>query len=378
MFERSPESSTALDPVTPAFIPGVPYRQTFQEAAPENRVRGNITYADGARSPPLNIYMPAPENLTSSTSPPHHTIESRPSPTPSFSTAAAGKIPEGTGAGHQESNMPAPATSTSFRSPLHHTIESRPSPTSSLVVGQTLEGTGAGQEVLKLRGATDGEKVTFPLPIPGTITCDLCRPPDSWRRKQSKHRDALKHLQEQHDARIVAAFRCRRCGYATTTLHAGNRHLSRSCTGVRALEEAPQEVGSTELREDGTLVLLWPARPSSCPILHCTFVTSASGVTVATSIDHHLSRRHGTQMGRRLWRCTHCDTTMAGLETREHRCGGPRRMKPAGGPKRPRAGPPVPAPAHPKRSSPSTTARGRTSTEEEDVTGMKEDRLPTH
>ncbi|KAK3774387.1 hypothetical protein RRG08_049042 [Elysia crispata] len=28
---------------------------------------------------------------------------------------------------------------------------------------------------------------------------------------------------------------------ATTTQHAGNRHISCSCTGVRALEQAPQE-----------------------------------------------------------------------------------------------------------------------------------------
>ena len=220
--------------------------------------------------------------------------------------------------------MPAPITLPSPASPQHHAIESRPSPVSSIVAGQAQEGTGAGQQDLRLRGAIEGEKVTFPLPIPGMITCDLCRPPVSWRRKQSK--------QEQHDARIVAAFRCRRCGYAITTLHAGNRHLSRSCTGVRALEEAPQEVGPTELREDRTLVLLWPARPSSCPISACKFVTNASGVTVATSIDHHLARRHGTQMGRKLWRYTYCDKTMAGLETREHRCGGPRHVKLAGGP----------------------------------------------
>ena len=161
----------------------------------------------------------------------------------------------------------------------------------------------------------------------------------------------MRHLQEQHDARLVAAFRCRRCGYATTTLHAGKRHISRSCTGVRALEEAPQEVGPTELREDGTLVLQWPARPSSCPIEHCTFTTSASGVTVATSIDHHLARRHGKQMGRRLWRCTYCDKEMAGLETREHRCGGPRYTKLAGGPKLSRAGPPVTAPVRQEKSS---------------------------
>ena len=246
--------------------------------------------------------------------------------------------------------MPTPVTLPSSRSPPHHTIESRPTPTTSLEAGHLLEGTGVGLEELKLRRAIQGEKITFPLPIPGTITCDLCRPPVSWRRKKSNHRDALRHMQEQHDARTVAAFRCTRCGYATTTLHAGNRHLSRSCTGVRALEEAPQEVGPTELRDDGTLVLLWPARPSSCPAQDCIFVTSASGVTVATSLDHHLARRHGIQMGRRLWRCTYCDTTMAGLETREHRCGGPRRTK-ATGPKRPRVCPPVPAPAQRKESS---------------------------
>ena len=110
--------------------------------------------------------------------------------------------------------------------------------------------------------------------------------------------------------------------------------------------------GSRSNRDDGTLVLLWPARPSSCPIPECNFVTSASGVTVATSIDHHLARRHGTQMGRRLWRCTHCNNTMAGLETREHRC-----VKPAGGPKRSKGGPPVPAPAQPRRSSLTDSAR---------------------
>ncbi|KAK3798587.1 hypothetical protein RRG08_031598 [Elysia crispata] len=69
VFERSPESFATLDPATPEFIPGVPYRQTFQEAAPESRVRDHISYADAARSPPLNIYMPAPETLPSTASP---------------------------------------------------------------------------------------------------------------------------------------------------------------------------------------------------------------------------------------------------------------------------------------------------------------------
>ncbi|KAK3776938.1 hypothetical protein RRG08_007495 [Elysia crispata] len=111
--------------------------------------------------------------------------------------------------------MHAPENLTSSTSPPHHTIESRPSPTSSLVAGQTLEGTG-GPGSIKTAGSHRRGESDVP-------------PPDSGDD------------QEQHDARIVAAFRCRRCGYATTTLHAGNRHLSRSCTGVRALEEAPQE-----------------------------------------------------------------------------------------------------------------------------------------
>ena len=156
-------------------------------------------------------------------------------------------------------------TRAQYARPNNFTIISVPStpnnrePAFSNIINSGRPSTGGdrgGSTRPEAAGAIEGEKVTFPLPIPGTITCDLCRPPVSWRRKQSKHRDALKHLQEQHDARIVAAFRCRRCGYATTTLHAGNRHLSRSCTGVRALEETPQEVGPTELREDGTLVLL--------------------------------------------------------------------------------------------------------------------------
>ena len=227
--------------------------------------------------------MPAPETVLPTASPPYNDNESRP---PRDLPIAAGQTQERTGAGHQESDMPAPATLPSSRSPPHHAIESRPSHTTSITADQALEGTGAGQQELKLRGSIEGEKVTFALPIPAIITCDLCRPSVSWRRKQCKPRDALRHLQEQHDARFVAAFRCHQCGYATTTLHAGNRHLSRSCTGVRTLEEAPQEMGPTELREDGTLVLLWPARPSSCPIANCIFTTSTSGVTVATSIDH--------------------------------------------------------------------------------------------
>ncbi|KAK3744154.1 hypothetical protein RRG08_064181 [Elysia crispata] len=213
VFERSPESSTTLDPATPEFIPGVPYRQPFQEAAPESRVRGHTTYADAAGSPPLNIYLPAPRTR---------------SPT--------------AGAGHQEVNTPVPETLNTSESPPHHPPENRPTPVTSIMAGQVLEGTGAGLQDMKVRGAIQGEKITFPLPIPGIITCDLCRPPVSWRRKKSNHRDALRHLQEQHDARFVAAFRCQQCGYATTTLHAGNRHLTRSCAGVRALEEAPQEM----------------------------------------------------------------------------------------------------------------------------------------
>ncbi|KAK3728294.1 hypothetical protein RRG08_060081 [Elysia crispata] len=176
VFERSPESVTTLDPATPAFVPGVPYRQVFQEAAPESRVRGHVTYADAARSPPLNIYMPDPSITPPRLSPSQKTSDNRPSP---ISIAAAGQIPEGTGAGHPEPNGPAHVTVTTRRSPSHHTIESRPTPTTSLEAGQPLEGTGAGQEELKLRGAIQGETITFPLPIPGTITCDLCRPPVS-------------------------------------------------------------------------------------------------------------------------------------------------------------------------------------------------------
>ncbi|KAK3804481.1 hypothetical protein RRG08_062999, partial [Elysia crispata] len=238
VFERSPESVATLDPATPAFVPGVPYRQAFQEAAPESRVRGHVTYADAARSPPLNIYMPDPSITPPRLSPSQKTGDNRPAPT---STAVAGQTLEGTGAGHAEFNRPTPELLPSSRSPQQHASESRPTPTTSIEAGRQLEGTGVDQDELKLRGAMQGEKILFPLPIPGTITCDLCRPPVSWRRKKSNHRDALRHMQELHDARTVAAFRCTRCGYATTTLHAGNRHLSRSCTGVRALEEAPQE-----------------------------------------------------------------------------------------------------------------------------------------
>ncbi|KAK3765301.1 hypothetical protein RRG08_013270 [Elysia crispata] len=104
--------------------------------------------------------------------------------------------------------MPAPSTLRTSVFPQLHAIESRPSPISSIAAGRAQKGTGAGQQDLKLRGAIKGEKVTFLLPIPGTITCDLCRPPVPSIRKQSKHRDALRHLQEQHDARILAAFRC--------------------------------------------------------------------------------------------------------------------------------------------------------------------------
>ncbi|GFS24507.1 hypothetical protein ElyMa_007005000 [Elysia marginata] len=51
------------------------------------------------------------------------------------------------------------------------------------------------------------------------------------------------------------------------------------------------------------------------------------GVVVATSIDHHLAWRHGIQMGKRQWHCHVCQTTMTGLETREHRCGGRRKTR---------------------------------------------------
>ncbi|KAK3800934.1 hypothetical protein RRG08_017445 [Elysia crispata] len=111
-------------------FPGVPYRQTFQEAIPESRTRDHISpYADAARSPPppLNIYMPAPETLPSTASPQHHEIKSRSSTV--LRPVAAGHAQEGTGAGQQELNMPAPITlpsSASLSTP--EPIESRPSP----------------------------------------------------------------------------------------------------------------------------------------------------------------------------------------------------------------------------------------------------------
>ena len=52
------------------------------------------------------------------------------------------------------------------------------------------------------------------------------------------------------------------------------------------------------------------------------FVIHASGVTVATSIDHHLARTHGVHMPKRFWRCQYCVATMSGIEIREHGCGG--------------------------------------------------------
>ena len=55
IFERSPESMTSLDPATPEFIPGIPYRQNFQEAAPESRVRSHTSYARYLYARPLNF-----------------------------------------------------------------------------------------------------------------------------------------------------------------------------------------------------------------------------------------------------------------------------------------------------------------------------------
>ncbi|RUS69483.1 hypothetical protein EGW08_022751 [Elysia chlorotica] len=131
------------------------------------------------------------------------------------------------------------------------------------------------------------------------------------------------------------AFRCSTCGYCCTTLHAGNRHLARSCPGVRVPVEAPHDVGPTELRDDGTLVLQWPA----------------------TRLDQYLARRHATQMGRRLWHCNKCNKTMTGLETREHTCEGTRKPRTLRGPTRQSRGPPALAgePSQPRRSLASDT-----------------------
>ena len=100
------------------------------------------------------------------------------------------------------------------------------------------------------------------------------------------------------------------------SLHTGNRHLQTSCPGIGPPPEASKP---TELDQENNLILTWPPRPSSCPL--CDFVTHASGVTVATSIDHHLARTHGVHMGKRFWRCQYCAVTMSGIETKEHRCG---------------------------------------------------------
>ena len=157
----------------------------------------------------------------------------------------------------------------------------------------------------------------IPLPVPGSLTCDLCRPNKTWRRKASLHRDALKHLQERHFPQAEAVFQCGGCGANFKSLHTGNRHLRTSCPGIGPPPEASKP---TELDQDNNLTLTWPPRPSSCPL--CDFVTHASGVTVATSIDHHLARTHGVHMGKRFWRCQYCAVTMSGIETREHRCRG--------------------------------------------------------
>ncbi|KAK3748492.1 hypothetical protein RRG08_060713 [Elysia crispata] len=58
--------------------------------------------------------------------------------------------------------MPTPVTLPSSRSHPHHTIESRPTPTTSLEAGHLLEGTGAVQEELKLRGAIEGRRSRSP------------------------------------------------------------------------------------------------------------------------------------------------------------------------------------------------------------------------
>ncbi|RUS74708.1 hypothetical protein EGW08_017538 [Elysia chlorotica] len=180
---------------------------------------------------------------------------------------------------------------------------------------------------IKLGEIREGHRITFPLPIPKKIVCNLCRPPISWKRQKSKHRDALKNVQDAHDNRVAMAFRCSTCGYCCTTLHAGNRHLARSCS-----------------------------------YNNCDFVTHAAGVTVATSLDHHLARRHATQMGRRLWHCNGCNITMTGLETREHTCEGAK--------KRQTRGPPALADesTQPRRSVSSSRRPHRRGLEDQDTT----------
>ena len=48
------------------------------------------------------------------------------------------------------------------------------------------------------------------------------------------------------------------------------------------------------------------------------FTTNVSGHS-GHPLRHHLARRHQLQMGRRLWKCMHCNKTMASLKTREHK-----------------------------------------------------------
>ncbi|GFO00255.1 hypothetical protein PoB_002676000 [Plakobranchus ocellatus] len=43
--------------------------------------------------------------------------------------------------------------------------------------------------------------------------------------------------------------------------------------------------------------------------------------TVATSLDHHLARKHAFQVKKRRWHCTRCAVTLSGLQAREHCCG---------------------------------------------------------
>ena len=175
---------------------------------------------------------------------------------------------------------------------------------------------GYSSSGLRMPDKASGRSRTHPHPTPGLLICDL---PCRHGRYGSKTRvaDLLHHFASKHDVTVTSNHFCQNCGYDTDDLIAANRH-ARGCLPPSEQEPtSQQQVGTTELQDDGFLLFQYPAVPSKCCM--CDWQSEASGSAMVVSIIRHFFTAHGMTLGRR-WKCSTCGTVGNGYALRNHRC----------------------------------------------------------
>jgi len=168
------------------------------------------------------------------------------------------------------------------------------------------------------------QKICLPYPIPQTLKCGYCNRGrgGKWtafnRVDKAKEHLVSKHPSEAEDN--LWTFRCSRCNIEHDSLDNAALHQA-NCSITETSQAAPPDPLVECFLSGDQLVLLFPGRPSRCPIPNCNdgFITAAKDTAAMNSIHRHMVLSHNFDKNlKKIWRCSICSTEQHGLLMRHH------------------------------------------------------------